>query len=556
LALNQFLESLQRFGIGRLATILGVSAGVAAALVALVLHLGTEPEALLYANLDLKEAGSITQALTAAGIKYDAKGDGSTIMVPRDKVASTRLMLSSKGLPTSGSVGYEIFDNASALGQTDFVQQLNRQRALEGELARTIRSLDGVNFARVQLVLPKHQLFEDEEEQPSASVVIGVAGREPSSDQVRALQNLVAGAVPNLKPGSVTIVDQNSKMLGGGDGSAAADAAANDHRNATEEDLKKRIKELVEGVVGPGNARVQVTADVDLDQVTTQEEKFDPDGSGGIIRSTQTSGVNSKQNEPASGGQSTATANVPGTPGAPAASGANTTDSDQNEETTNYEISKVTKTTVAMPGAVKKLSVAVAVDGVTTFDAKGAATGYTPRSAQEMQHIEQLVRSTVGYDQTRGDQISVINVRFAHDAAAGGGTTSASKLTDFDKNDLMRGLELLIGAIVAALIIFFVVRPLLATASGGGPMAMRALPAGASGGGQSPGGGGLIAGGTGPGGESLALPSPKPNDIDQRISMAQIEGQVRVSSVKSVSEFVDKHPEESISILRSWLHEA
>ena len=563
--MNQFLESLQRFGIGRLATILGVSAGVAAALVALVLHLGTEPQALLYANLDLKEAGSITQALTAAGIKYDAKGDGSTIMVPRDKVASTRLMLSSKGLPTSGSVGYEIFDNASALGQTDFVQQLNRQRALEGELARTIRSLDGVNFARVQLVLPKHQLFEDEEEQPSASVVIGVAGREPSSEQVRALQNLVAGAVPNLKPDHVTIVDQNSKMLGGGDGSAEADAAANDHRNATEEGLKKRIKELVEGVVGPGNARVQVTADVDLDQVTTQEEKFDPDGSGGIVRSTQTSGENSKQPDSSTGGASTASANVPGTPGAPGAGATTTsgTSTDQNTETTNYEISKTTKTTVAMPGAIKKLSVAVAVDGVTTFDAKGNATGYTARSAQEMQHIEQLVRSAVGYDQTRGDQVSVINVRFAHDAAAGGGTASASKLTDFDKNDLMRGLELLIGAAVAALIIFFVVRPLLATAGGGGgQMAMRALPSGVpggqGGGGQGGGGQAQLSGGSAGGGtgDSLALPSPRPNDIDQRISMAQIEGQVRVSSVKSVSEFVDKHPEESISILRSWLHEA
>ena len=556
--MNQFLESLQRFGVGRLATIIGVSAGVAAALVALVLHLGTEPEGLLYANLDLKEAGSITQALTAAGIKYDAKGDGSTIMVPRDKVASTRLMLSSKGLPTSGSVGYEIFDNASALGQTDFVQQLNRQRALEGELARTIRSLDGVTFARVQLVLPKHQLFEDEEEQPSASVVVGVAGREPSSEQVRALQNLVAGAVPNLKPDHVTIVDQNSKMLGGGDGSAAADAAADDHRNATEENIKKRIKELVEGVVGPGNARIQVTADVDLDQVTTQEEKFDPDGSGGIVRSTQTSGVNSKQNEPTTGGQSTASANVPGTPGAATSTNTSTSASDQTEETTNYEISKTTKTTVAMPGAVKKLSVAVAVDGVTTFDAKGNATGYTPRSAQEMQHIEQLVRSAVGFDQTRGDQISVINVRFAHDGANGGGTTAASKLTDFDKNDLMRGLELLIGAAVAALIIFFVVRPLLATANGSGaPMGMRALPAG---GGQVGGGmmqiAGASHGGSDGAGDSLALPSARPNDIDQRINMAQIEGQVRVSSVKSVSEFVDKHPEESISILRSWLHEA
>ena len=556
--MNQFLEALQRFGVGRLATIIGVSAGVAAALVALVMHLGSEPEALLYANLDLKEAATISQALSAAGIKYDAKGDGSTIMVPRDKVASTRLMLSSKGLPTSGSVGYEIFDNASALGQTDFVQQLNRQRALEGELARTIRSLDGVTFARVQLVLPKHQLFEDQEEQPSASVVIGVGGREPASDQVRALQNLVAGAVPNLKPERVTIVDQNSKMLGGGDGSAEADAAANDHRNATEENVKKRIKELVEGVVGPGNARVQVTADVDLDQVTTQEEKFDPDGSGGIVRSTQTSGENSKQADANNGGPSTASANVPGTPGAPGSTTSNGTSSDQNTETTNYEISKITKTTVAMPGAVKKLSVAVAVDGVTTYDAKGNVTGYTPRTPQEMQHIEQLVRSAVGFDQTRGDQISVINVRFAHDGVTGG-TTAASKMTDFDKNDIMRAVELLIGAAVAALIIFFVVRPLLATAGGGGPGAMQALAGGAAGGGQSGGGMLQIAGGGGMAdgsGGSLALSGPKPSDMDQRINMAQIEGQVRVSSVKSVSEFVDKHPEESISILRSWLHEA
>ena len=143
--MDQFIGALQRFGIGRLAAILGVAAGVAAALFALVLNAGSEPKALLYSNLDLKEAGSITQALDQAGIKYDVKGDGSTIMVPRDKVASTRIMLSSKGLPTSGSVGYEIFDQASPLGQTDFIQNLNRQRALEGELARTIRSLQGVS---------------------------------------------------------------------------------------------------------------------------------------------------------------------------------------------------------------------------------------------------------------------------------------------------------------------------------------------------------------------------------------------------------------------------
>jgi flagellar M-ring protein FliF len=550
---DRLLEGLQRFGIGRLATIIGVSAGVAAALFALVLNVGTEPKALLYANLDLKEAASISQALDQAGIKYEAKGDGSTIMVPRDKVASTRLLLSSKGLPTSGSVGYEIFDNTSALGQTDFVQNLNRQRALEGELARTIRSLDGVTFARVQLVLPKRQLFEDEAEEPTASVVIGVAGREPSSDQVRALQNLVAGAVPNLKPDRVTIVDQNSKLLGGGDGQAAAGQAADDQRSAAEEKIRKQVKELVEGVVGPGKARVQVTADLDMSQVTTQEEKFDPDGQ--VVRSTQTVEENAKQNQPDGSGQVGATANVPGTPGASTTTN-NASASGRTEETTNYEISKTTKTTIDAPGTIKKLSIAVAVDGNTAPGDKGQPGAYSPRSAQEMQHIDQLVRSAVGYDSTRGDQISVINVRFDRDAAADGATATGSKLLDFDKDDLMRGAELGVAAIVAALIIFFVVRPLLSAASGG-PMAvagMRALPAGAGGNG----GGGAMAQliHDPQTGAALALPGPMSNEVEQRIDIAKIEGQVRASSVKSVSDFVEKHPEESVSILRSWLHEA
>jgi flagellar M-ring protein FliF len=543
---EQLLEGLQRFGIGRLAAIIGVSAGVAAALFALVLNVGAEPKALLYANLDLKEASSISQALDQAGIKYEAKGDGSTIMVARDKVASTRLMLSSKGLPTSGSVGYEIFDNTSALGQTDFVQNLNRQRALEGELARTIRSLDGVTFARVQLVLPKRQMFEEEAEQPTASVVIGVAGRQPSPDQVRALQNLVAGAVPNLKPDRVTIVDQNSRLLGGGDGEAAAGQAADDQRSATEEKIRKQIKELVEGVVGPGKARVQVTADVDMSQVTTQEEKYDPDGQ--VVRSTQTTEENAKQNQPDTSGQASASANVPGTPGANSTS-TNASASGRTEETTNYEISKTTKTTVEAPGAIKKLSIAVAVDGVTAPGAKGQPGAYTPRTAQEMQYIEQLVRSAAGYDASRGDQVSVINVRFDRDAAAEGVTAAGSKMFDFDKNDLMRGGELLVAAIVAALIIFFVVRPLLSAAGGGAAGGVRMLAAGS--------GGGLAQLTHDPQtGEMRALPNLPPSEVEQRIDIAKIEGQVRASSVKSVSDFVDKHPEESVSILRSWLHEA
>ncbi len=543
---NPFAALIQRFGLGRLVAILGASAGVAAALFALVLNVSAQPKALLYSNLDLKEAGSITQALDQSGVKYEVKGDGSTIMVPRDKVASTRLMLSGKGLPTSGSVGYEIFDNAPALGQTDFVQNLNRQRALEGELARTIGSLRGVTSARVHLVMPRRQLFEDEAEQPSASVVIGVGGREPAAEEVRAIRNLIAGATPNLKPERVTVVDDKGKMLAGGDDSSGemAGQIAADQRASTEERIRKTVKDMVEGVVGPGKARVTVSADVDMTRVTTQEDKFDPDGQ--VVRSSQT--VEDKSNETKSqeGAAVTAAANVPGGGAAPSATGEGNA-ANRTEETTNYEISHSTRTEIQEPGQIKRLSVAVAVDGVTAYDKKGKAN-YTARTTEEMQRIQDLVRSAVGYNQTRGDQVTVVNVRFTHDDDAQG-VAAGSPLLGFDKNDLMRGVELVILFVVGILLIFFVARPLLKNATGG----VMPMLASAMGGGGGGGGGQNMAQG---GGETLALPGSAAGDGDQRIDMAKIEGQVKVSSVRRVSDFVDKHPDESVSILRSWLHES
>jgi flagellar M-ring protein FliF len=547
--LNQILAALQRFGFGRLAAILGIGAGVAAVLVAVTMGLG-QPKALLYSNLDLKEAGSITQALDAGGIKYEVKGDGSTILVPRDQVASTRLMLSSKGLPTAGSVGYEIFDTQSAMGQTDFVQQLNRQRALEGELGRTIHALDGIASARVHLVLPKRQLFEEDAEQPSASVSIGVGGREPGPDNVRAIQNLVAGAVPGLKPDRVTVIDQHAKTLSGGDTGMAAEADG--RKSEVEQRIAKQVKTLVEGVVGAGKARVNVTADVDLAQVTTHKESFDPDGQ--VVRSESTTDENSKDGSTGGNTQTSSAAKIPG--GAPVDQGGDTANSSgKQESTTNYEITKTTTTEMREPGAVKKISVAVAVDGVTgPADKKGKPGAYTPRSAAEMANIEQLVQAAVGYDKDRGDVVRVINVKFPT-AEDPDGVTAANPLMGFDKNDIMRAAELGVMAIVAILMMLFIVRPLLKGALGGpgGPMPML----GGSGGGRV----------TGPDGQpmqlsvdpstgqQMALPAPGNEALEQKIDIARIEGQVKASSVKRVAEFVDTHPEESVSIIRSWLHE-
>ncbi|WP_436355825.1 flagellar basal-body MS-ring/collar protein FliF [Brevundimonas sp. CEF1] len=542
-----FTAALQKFGIGRLAAVLGVAAGVAAVLVAVMLRVGQAPDALLYSNLDLREASEISAALDQAGIKYSSKGDGSTIFVSRDEVGTARLMLAGKGLVTSGSVGYEIFDNQSVLGQTEFQQNLNEQRALQGELSRTIMSMRGITSARVHITMPRREMFQAAATDPTAAVVVGVGGRDLSGDQVRAIRNVVASSVPNLKPDKVTVTDQSNRTLAAGSedtGFTSANAEA--AKATTESQLQTRIKDIVEGVVGAGAARVQVTADIDHSRSTTQEQKFDPDGQ--VVRSTSTNGSQSQDTTGQADGGVTATNNIPGG-AAPNTTPIGSTNS-ENTETTNYEISNTTTTTVKEPGEVKKLSVSVAVDGKYTpaADGKGEPT-YAPRTAEEVQQIKTLVAAAVGIDETRGDKIEVVNVRFNREPSAAPGADEGSSMFNFDKNDIMRGIELLVLVITGFLLIFFVVRPLLKAATGG-----AATPALVS-------ANGLpvtpldtqLVGGVLPGQPQMLA---GPSEMDQRLDIARIEGQVKASSIKKVADFVDTHPEESTAILRSWVHES
>jgi flagellar M-ring protein FliF len=541
-----FTAALQKFGIGRLAAVLGVAAGVAAVLVAVMLRVGQAPDALLYSNLDLREASEISAALDQAGIKYSSKGDGSTIFVSRDEVGTARLMLAGKGLVTSGSVGYEIFDNQSVLGQTEFQQNLNEQRALQGELSRTIMSMRGITSARVHITMPRREMFQAAATDPTAAVVVGVGGRDLSADQVRAIRNVVASSVPNLKPDKVTVTDQSNRTLAAGsEDSGFTSANAEAAKATTESQLQTRIKDIVEGVVGAGAARVQVTADIDHSRSTTQEQKFDPDGQ--VVRSTSTNGSQSQDTTGQADGGVTATNNIPGGQ-APNATPVGSTNS-ENTETTNYEISNTTTTTVKEPGEVKKLSVSVAVDGKYTpaADGKGEPT-YAPRTPEEVQQIKTLVAAAVGIDETRGDKIEVVNVRFNREPSAAPGADEGSSMFNFDKNDIMRGVELLVLLVTGLLLIFFVVRPLLKTASGGG--GVPAL-AGANGLPVTPLDTQLV-GGTLPGAPQMLA---GPSEMDQRIDIARIEGQVKASSIKKVADFVDSHPEESTAILRSWVHE-
>jgi flagellar M-ring protein FliF len=542
-----FTAALQKFGIGRLAVVLGVAAGVAAVLIAVMLRIGQAPDALLYSNLDLREASEVTTALDSAGIKYSSKGDGSTIFVNRDQVGEARMLVAGKGLVSSGSVGYEIFDNQSVLGQTEFQQNLNEKRALEGELARTIQTMRGIQSARVMIALPRRELFQSQAAEPTASVVVGVTGGQLTGAQVQAIRNVVASSVPNMKPEKVTLTDTSNRTLAAGTSDQGFSAAsAEEARGQTEGQLQARIKDIVEGVVGVGGARVQVTAEIDHARSTTQEQRFDPDGQ--VVRSTSTNGTESTDTSGAPDGGATATNNIPGGQ-APAVTPQGSRDT-QNTETTNYEISNTTTTTVKEAGEIKKLAVSVAVDGKWTPGANGGEPTYAPRTAEEIAQIKSLVAAAVGIDETRGDKIEVLNVQFNRDPLAVGGEEAGNSLFNFTKDDMMRGVELLVLLITGVLLIFFVLRPLLKTATGGG------APAGGQPQLAGPGGAPVtslqttIVGGAG----GLAQLSG-PSEMEQRLDIARIEGQVKASSVKKVADFVERHPEESTSIIRSWVHE-
>ncbi|MDX2275767.1 MAG: flagellar basal-body MS-ring/collar protein FliF [Hyphomonadaceae bacterium] len=540
--LNGFANMLLKAGPTRLFAALGVTAVVAALLFSLIFRMGAEEKSLLFADVDMREAGEITQRLQAADIPYELRGDGTTIFVARSRVLEARMMLSADGLPSRGSVGYEIFDQPDALGQTQFQQNINRLRALEGELARTIASIDGIASARVHLVLPERQLFQRDAEEPSASIVLQLRRDQLTPQQVRAIRNLVASATPGLTSNRVTILDETGRLLAAASADGVSvDADGVDARQAsTEERIRQTVTDIVESVVGPGNARVQVSAEMDLSRISETSERFDPEGR--VVRSTSSSEDAGSSTDGRGAQGSSAGANVPDGAGANGGQSGSSDSNQSSQETVNYEISRTTTTRITEGGTLKRLSVAVAVDGVTTPGADGAEPTYAPRSEEEMQRITALVRSAVGFNQERGDTIEVVNIRFARQAPAGGVEEQAPGMFNLSSIDPMRIIEIVAALVAALAFVFFVLRPLVGgLVRGGQPAAPALANAGAP---ALPGPDGAAA---------AALPAP---EIEAGIDIAQIQGRVRASSVKKVAEVVDRHPDESVQIIRGWLNNA
>jgi flagellar M-ring protein FliF len=491
----------------------------------------------LFTDLSPEDSAGIVKDLERQAIAFELKNDGAVIMVPKDKVTRLRMKLAEGGLPKGGGVGYEIFDKSDALGTTSFVQNINHLRALEGELSRTIRAIDRVQAARVHLVLPERPLFSRETPEPSASIVVRVRGAlEPQ--QVRAIRHVVASAVNGLKPQRVSIVDEAGQLLADG-ASGDADGASGDERRAGfEKRMRNQIEAIVSSVVGTGRARVQLSADFDYNKITQTSDKYDPEGR--VLRSSQTREESSATAE--SNGQVTVNNELPGNQRQDNASPARD-QSKKSEETNNYEISRTTKTEVTEAGRVNRISVAVLVDGSYSRNDKGEMV-YAERGKEQLDRIAALVRSAIGFDQKRGDQVEVVNLRFADapSVVPVGEPAGLLGILQFTKDDIMYAIELGVMMLLGFVVLFMVVRPLvkrILASDSVAAIANAAMPALADAGAQG----------------SNAGQNLIPGATAQMIDVAQVQGQVHAQSVHRVGELAERNPAETASIVRQWLSE-
>jgi len=559
------IAQLRGFGALRLAAMAGAGVAVLALLIFLALRAAEPPMALLYGDLEGRDAASVVAALERQRVPHRIAGGGSQILVPEADVPRLRLALAREGLPSGGSAGYEIFDRGESLTTTPFQQDINRLRALEGELGRSIRGLAGVRAARVHLVLPRREPFSRERGEAQASVVLTMQGAQRlDREGVQAVLHLVSTAVPGLRPQNVSIVDSRGELLARGGQALSGPAAAQgaeELRRAQELRLARAVEDLLERSLGPGRVRAEATVELDFDRVQTVEERFDPDNQ--VPRSTQSTNETSRNAEPGN----VSVANQ--LPGAEAAGGGARNEQSRQEETTNFEIGRVTRNTTREQPAIRRISVAVLVDGAWE-PVPGAAPRWRERTADEMARITSLARSAVGFDERRGDRVEVVSLRFADpppaDAAPEGfvilGQTVPPAL-------LGRVVESAVLALVALLAILLVGRPLVSRLSVG--LAPQPALAGA---GVVPGvaGAQAVAGqlaGSGttalPPGASGAQPAlagtgtPGSTGVngaegaDEMVSVDRVQGQLRASALQDVAALVDANPDQSVAVLRRWL---
>lgn len=560
--MNNFWETLRKLGPARLSIMAAVLLGLLIFFIYISMQVSSPKMKMLYKDLSTEDSAAISAKLEEANIPYEVSGDGESIRISEKDIGRARIMISQSGLANGNTLGYELFDKQSSFGTTSFVQNINQVRALEGELGRTISSLEPVKSARVHLVLPQRELFQRESRPASASVFVKLKGAgQLDNEQLLGIQSLVASAVPGLKTKSVSIVDSEGVLLAGGeeDSNALLSNKAEEAKHNYEQHMTRIIEDLVGRTVGYGKVRANVVADLNFDRVSENQEIYDPEGQ--VVRSTQTIDDKSSETDANSSNVSVQN-NVPGGNADLLNGSGPTSNAARTEETTNFEISKTVRSLVRETGEVKKLSVAVLIDGTYETDEEGNKT-YKARSEDEIKNLTTLVSSAIGYDETRGDKLEIINMQFADvstDLA-----DDETKILGFDRSDLLDAAEVLTVAVMIILVVLLVLQPmvgrllaaessdendghegmdataLLGTTHGQNPALMPPGMQGMMGGGQT-----AL---TGSASEFMLSQGGE----DDMIDVQKVEGRVKASTLKKVEDIVAAYPEETVSVLRGWM---
>jgi flagellar M-ring protein FliF len=410
----------RQLGLNQKISLLLVSIVVVAAMVGMLVWASRPDMQLLYGRLDPKDAGDIATSLDAQGVPYEVEAGGGSILVPRDQVHRVRMELASQGVPSGGSIGFEIFDKGN-FGISDFVQRTNYLRAIQGELSRTVSQLDGVRSARVMVVMPENRLLvTDTSARSTASVLVDTGGRRLESEAVNSVRSLVANAVEGLRLDDVVVVDNRGNVLSDElreQSIGGLTAGQIRYRRELEDYFGKKIESMMAAVLGPGNAVARVSVEVDSSQSTTFEERYDPDGQ--VIRTQTTTEDSNTSRETGSTTGAGASANVPAsdTGGDYARAPVTVAEEKRKSRTDSFEINRSTTETVRSPGEVRRITAAVFVAMRSTGE--GTARTTTPRTAPELESLRQMVVTALGItplrNQSLDEIVSLQEIDFAED---------------------------------------------------------------------------------------------------------------------------------------------
>lgn len=537
------VDYLKNLGSVRL-SMFGLTGVVILALIVFaMIRLNEADYAVLYSNLEDKDAAQVLEQLGAQSIPYKLEKDGREILVPSNLVAVTRINLAKEGLPKGGNFGYELFDEESGLGGTNSQQMLKRKRALEGELARTISKVDGIGAARVHLVLPNRELFSRTSENPSASVFLQTSG-DIASNTVLAIRHLVASAVPKLSSKSVAVIDGSGQLLAGAEEGSdpLMDLTKSEMLQQHEKRLVKTIENILQQIVGVGSVRAKVSLKMNFDRFETMSETYDPDGQ--VAASTQIVTEEDESTEAEAIDTITVANQLPTADAGkvnPLFPTARTT-AKRTEETRNFKSSRTTVRRIKEAPIVERLTASVIVDGTYEYNEDNEITAYNPRSQEEMSQLTALVQTAVGYDLERGDTVNVINMRFSQSEYI---EPEVTTLFGLPRADLFRIAEVFMVGVIAIFSIILVIRPLLAKAfeereefdEGVDDLFESELA-------RLPSASDIVGSGS----------EDDSEDAESMIDVSRIEGGLKNTTLNRIGELVEKYPEEAVNVLRQWMY--